>query len=431
MESVFAEPLNTEDALDRYQQVAHKIEAMIANDGKDADIQCVIAEVPDILHRCVSRDEAALAIAEKVFRNLYENASKGTSVTWILATLVAICDVCKLVVKEITSWVMYSDEEKKFNVDIITGLIRSEILNLGDYDVHIAKIIDSGRNKGATEFAISLVQTLITQKPNGVSKLYNVVDALSKLAIRPGSPESLQQLIEIATTNFNNAASFAVMKDEKVLSGHALMYKEEDDTALADAVSFQDQVAVLFSDWCHIYDHPTMGDSAYSHYIAQLQQHGLLKGDDLTDRFFHILTELAVAHTVVSEQVTAPGGIPQQPAQQLQISYFSVDSYSKLVTFVVKYCVDLAPNKGSLLSKILFVTARTIQKDAEEKKVSFNPRPYFRLFINLLSELSTADLHDAATFQVLTAFANAFHVLQPLRVPAWRFAISFESSCNL
>jgi hypothetical protein len=98
---------------------------------------------------------------------------------------------------------------------------------------------------------------------------------------------------------------------------------------------------------------------------------------------------------------------------------------------VLRYCVDLAPNKGSLLSKILFVTARTIQKDAEEKKVSFNPRPYFRLFINLLSELSTADLHDAATFQVLTAFANAFHVLQPLRVPAWRFAISFESSCNL
>jgi CCR4-NOT transcription complex subunit 1 len=111
--------------------------------------------------------------------------------------------------------------------------------------------------------------------------------------------------------------------------------------------------------------------------------------------------------------------------------------------------------------QILFVTARTIQKDAEEKKVSFNPRPYFRLFINLLSELSTADLHDAATFQVyalyiglvctnyaikisdlhnlfapffydkaymyqvLTAFANAFRVLQPLRVPAWRFALSF------
>ncbi|CAM0956224.1 unnamed protein product [Alopecurus aequalis] len=417
LESVFAEPLNTEDALDRYQKVEQKIEALIARDGKDAEIQSVIEEVPDILHRCVYRDEAALAIAQKVFRSLYKNASMVTSVTWILTTLVAICDVCKPVVKEITSWAMYSDEDKILNVDIITGLIRCEILNLGDYDGHLAKIIDSGRNKGATEFAISLVQTLITQEPKGVSKLYNVVDALSKVSIGPDSSESLQQLIEIARSNFNNASSFAGMKDEKVLSGRPLMYKDENDT-----VSFQDQVAVLFSDWCHIYDHPTMGDSAYSHYIAQLQQHGLLNGDDLTERFFHILTELAVTHTIFSEQVIAPGGIPQQPTQQLQISYFSIDSYSKLVTLVFKYCMDLAPNKGSLLPKILSVTARTIQKDAEEKKVSFNPRPYFRLFINLLSELSTADLHDGATIQNLTPFANAFRVLQPLRVPAWSFA---------
>ncbi|VAH18015.1 unnamed protein product [Triticum turgidum subsp. durum] len=422
MESVFTEPLSTDSGLDRYHQVAQKLEALIANDGKDVEIQSVIAEVPDILHRCVKRDEAALLIAQKVFRSLYENTSKSTYVTWLLATLAAIRDVCKLIVKEITGWVIYSEEENKFNLDIVTGLIRSEILNVGDYDVHLAKIIDSGRNKNATEFAISLVQTLITQEPSGISELCNVVDALSKLAIRPGSPESLQQLIEIARSNFKNAASFAAMKDEKVLSGRPSIYKEENDSAFADAVSFQDQVAVLFSDWCHICDHPTMGDSAYSHYIVQLQQHGLLKGDDLTDRFFHTLTELAITHAVVSEQVIAPGGMSQQPAQQLQISYFSIDSYSKLVTLMFKYGVDLGPNKGSLLPKILSITTRIIQRDAEEKKVSFNPRPYFRLFINLLSELSTADLHDGASFQVLTAFANAFHVLQPLRVPAWSFA---------
>jgi CCR4-NOT transcription complex subunit 1 len=88
--------------------------------------------------------------------------------------------------------------------------------------------------------------------------------------------------------------------------------------------------------------------------------------------------------------------------------------------------VDIGPSKGSLFNKILSVIVRIIQRDAEEKKVSFNPRPYFRLFINLLSELTTSDLHhDSANFQVLTAFANAFHVLQPLRVPAWRFVMIF------
>jgi hypothetical protein len=42
--------------------------------------------------------------------------------------------------------VIYSDEEKKFNMDIIVGLIRSDLLNLGEYNVHLAKLIDGGRN---------------------------------------------------------------------------------------------------------------------------------------------------------------------------------------------------------------------------------------------------------------------------------------------
>ncbi|RLN39514.1 hypothetical protein C2845_PM01G21230 [Panicum miliaceum] len=439
--SAFPELLNTGDALDRYQLVWQKLETMIANNGKDAEIQSVIAEVPDILLRCVSRDEAALAVAQKVFRSLYENASKSTFVTWLLATLVAVRDVCKLVVKELTSWVIYSDEEKKFNLDIIIGLIRSDLLNLGEYNVHLAKLIDGGRNKTATEFAISLIQTLVTQDFSSVSELFNVVDALSKLATRPGSPDSLQNLIEIARSTFNSNANYAASKDEKViqsrdkkvLSGRLLMNNEEDNAdgiAFASAADFQDKVAVLFSEWCQICDHPAMGDSVYSHYIVQLQQNGLLKGDDVTDRFFFSLTELAVAHSIVPEQTIAPTGLSQQLSPQQQISYFSIDSYSKLVASVVKQSVDLGPNKGSLLHKILAVTARIIQKDAEEKKVSFNPRPYFRLFINWLNELTTSDLHhDGANFQVLTAFANAFHILQPLRVPAWSFCDVIPPSC--
>ena len=42
--------------------------------------------------------------------------------------------------------VIYSDEEKKFNLDIIIGLIRSDLLNLGEYNVHLAKLLDGGRN---------------------------------------------------------------------------------------------------------------------------------------------------------------------------------------------------------------------------------------------------------------------------------------------
>ncbi|KAM0835819.1 hypothetical protein ACQ4PT_062703 [Festuca glaucescens] len=277
---------------------------------------------------------------------------------------------------------------------------------------------------------MSLVQTLITQDSAIISELYDVVDALSKISRRPGSPESLPQLLEIARSNANNAPGFAFGKDEKAIQSKdkkvlfSRTNKEENsvnDTTHADSISFQEQVAHLFSEWCQVCDHPSASDAAYSRYVMQLQHIGLLKGDEFTERFFRVLTELAVTHSLISEQIVAPGGLSQHSSH---ISYLPIDSYSKLVSMVLKYSsVEIGPNKGGLLSKILSVTVRVIQKDAEEKKTSFNPRPYFRLFINWLNDLTTSDVHhDGANFQVLTAFANAFHALQPLRIPGLSFA---------
>lgn len=156
--------------------------------------------------------------------------------------------------------VIYSDEERKFNKEITVGLIRSELLNLAEYNIHLAKLIDGGRNsmsqntsilfgrpnngllwwclgtkfgcclhmncviyqlqrmfllfyelgfygfdvwclkhclilllrlkslcsftEAATEFAISLVQTLVVQEPGvSMSELYNLIDALTKVIL--------------------------------------------------------------------------------------------------------------------------------------------------------------------------------------------------------------------------------------------------------
>ncbi|OAY69195.1 CCR4-NOT transcription complex subunit 1, partial [Ananas comosus] len=431
--------LTTGEALEKYQQVSQKMETLIANDARETEIQVVVAEVPDIIRKSVSRDEAALAVAQKVFKSLYENASNALHISSHLAVLASIRDVCKLVVKELTSWVIYSDEERKFNKEITVGLIRSELLNLAEYNVHLAKLIDGGRNKAATEFAISLVQTLVAQEPGvSMSELYNLIDALAKLAMRPGSPESLQQLIEIArkaapNSNANKDEKARQSRDKKALSGRSLTSKEEyNDSATADSAGFQDQVAILFSEWCQICDHPTTNDATYSHYISQLNQSSLLKGDDITDRFFRIFMELAVSHSLVAEQVMTPSVISLHSAQQLQqVSYFSIDSYAKLVVLILKYSsVDQGSVKAILLPKILSVTVRVIQKDAEEKKLSFNPKPYFRLFINWLLDLASPDpLLDGSNFQVLTSFANAFHALQPLKVPAWSFCDVIPSTC--
>ncbi|PWA51936.1 transcription regulator [Artemisia annua] len=74
--------------------------------------------------------------------------------------------------------------------------------------------------------------------------------------------------------------------------------------------------------------------------------------------------------------------------------------------------VDVYASPVFSILKVLEVTVKFILKDSEEKKTTFNPRPYF----------STLDpVFDGANLQVLTALASSFHVLQPLKIPAFSF----------
>ncbi|XP_020519676.1 CCR4-NOT transcription complex subunit 1 isoform X1 [Amborella trichopoda] len=428
-----SEPLRSMgDALEKYHIVSKKLETLVSKDSGDVEIQGAINEVPEIILRCISRDECALAIAQKVFRGLYENTSNSLHVQSHLAILVAIRDVCKLVVKELTSWVIYSDDERKFNKDITVGLMRSELISLAEYDMHLAKLIDSGRNKGATDFAVDLVKTLVVPESGvGVSELHNLFDALVKLSMRPGSPESLQQLVETARNPPSNVVAqpaFASGKDDKarqsrdkkVTSGRVVASREDSnagsaDTGASDPPGFREQVGALLAEWARNCEAPGMNDATYATYISQLQQSGMLKGDDVTDRFFRVLTELAVAHCLASES---------HQASQSVLSFAAIDMYAKLVVLLVKYAaVDQGLNKFIIFPKVLAVTVRVIQKDADEKKASFHPRPYFRLFIKWIMEFNTPDsVLDTMNFQVLTALANAFHVLQPMKVPGFSYA---------
>ncbi|KAH8488389.1 hypothetical protein H0E87_024164 [Populus deltoides] len=452
--SVADASLNTRDALDKYQIIAQKLETLVASDSREAEIQGVVTEVPEIILRCVSRDEAALAVAQKVFKGLYENASNSFHVNACLAILAAIRDVCKLVVKELTSWVIYSDEERKFNKDITLGLISSELLNLAEYNVHMAKLIDGGRNstskefffyrvgilaldlitnsinctEAATDFAISLVQALVVEESNVISELHNLVDALAKLAAKSGSAESLQQLIEIVRNPGANAASPTSLtlgkedkarqsRDKKPISQLIANREDYGNIESVEPEGFREQVSMFFAEWYRICELPGANDAASTHYIFQLHQNGLLKGDEMTDRFFRVLTELSVAHCLSSEVINSSA--LQSPQQVQSLSFLAIDIYAKLVLSILK--VEQGSSKLFLLSKILSVTMKLIQKDSEERKNSFNGRPYFRLFISWLQDLlSPEPVIDGVNFQILTAFAGVFHNLQPLKVPGFR-----------
>ena len=110
--------LNIGKALDKYQVVSQNLDAAISKGASDNEIWVLASEIPKIILQCISRDEEAMAITQKVFMRLYENQSSNLHVSTHIVVLVTIYDVCKWYLKELTRWVVYIDEEHKFNKDI-------------------------------------------------------------------------------------------------------------------------------------------------------------------------------------------------------------------------------------------------------------------------------------------------------------------------
>ncbi|RZC63634.1 hypothetical protein C5167_025400 [Papaver somniferum] len=313
----------------------------MSKDSKDVEVQGVTVEVPEILLRYVSRDEAAVTVARDVFKSLYRNTSNNTHVGAQIATLVAIRAVCKLaLLEQLTSFVVYSDDKSKFKKDII-------------------------------EYGVC------------VSEIHNLIEALAKLAARPGSPEFLPQLLVIArdvSANAPDPSGYIANNDEKV-------NQSRDGKAQSVLSSVSRGKTII------ICEATVTNDAAVTRFVSQLQKSGLLSNTDC-----------------LSPEGFTSGSLSLQSLQQVPVlSFVAIDMYAsrpKLVFLILKYCaVDQGSTKLFLLPKILLVTA------------------VFRLFLNWLLDLcSHVPVLEGASFQILTAFAKAFHPLQPLKVPGFRFA---------
>ncbi|CAL5364196.1 unnamed protein product [Camellia sinensis] len=323
MASGISEPLfTTGDALEKYQIVAQKLEMLITEDTGDRN-SGLIAQIPEIILKCISRDEAASAVGQKVFKSLYEKASSSLHVSAHIAILASIRD---------GQLVIYSNEERKFNRDIIVGLIHKDLLNLTEYNMHMAKLIDAGRNKSATEFAISLLQTLLIQESSvSVSELPNLVDVLAKVATRPGASDSLQQLVETTRNPAANAAvlsGFSLGKDDKAKPSRE---KKGSDNATIltreEYINADSGVSMLFAEWYKIYELHGTNEATCTRFLSQLQQTGYSNGDDMSDRFFRHLMELSVAFCLSTEGISSRSLSFQSSQTSQNLSFLAIDYY--------------------------------------------------------------------------------------------------------
>ncbi|CAG8526473.1 8493_t:CDS:10 [Ambispora leptoticha] len=387
--------ITAQQNIERFTQYLAELDKLISKNPQASwaslpqnhDIRVLVNQIPLIAAQSlVHRDETALNFSQKVVQLLYKNDSNLSREVYVIL-LEKLCDISVKVGKEVTAWLLYADDDRKFIVPVVVALIKAGLINVAEQDVQLAKLIESGRPT-VIDFTTKLVRECVLKEPAIASRgdFLNSLDALERLTRRGKAPENVILLLE---------------ELRRVRDG------------------MREQLSIVFAEWVRIYQHPTSNEKTFANFIMQLQNQGILKGDEISSMFFRLCTEMSV-----DSYLKQKAAVQTAPA----VAFQAVDAFSKLIVLLVKYHSDpegINNNvaKVNYLAKIISLIVLVIAQAHEQRQQQFNQKPFFRLFTSLLNDLNSYEQQlQPIYFQILTNLSNTFHTLQPSFFPGFTFA---------
>ncbi|KAK6167378.1 hypothetical protein SNE40_021420 [Patella caerulea] len=330
--------------------------------------------------------------------------------------------------KEVTRCLIQCRDEYKYNLEAVDLLIRNQLVNLQNYDLYLANLLQNGMNITALQFAMQLIQKYCTDDKSPVSDadFATTVETLTMIAARSRQqPEGLTTLIEMirqktqqnSETNMGMDRSSGSSTTSMMQSGISQAREFDDPPGLHEKTEY------LLREWVTMYHSPAAGrDStkAFTAFVQQMHQQGILKTDDLITRFFRLCTEMCVdlCYRALSEQTHSPTLIRAK-------CFHTLDAFVRLIALLVKHSGDSTNTvtKINLLHKVLGIVAGVLIQDHEVRCTEFQQLPYHRLFIMLFIELNAPEpILESINLQVLLAFCQVFHILRPAKAPGFAYA---------
>lgn len=109
-----------------------------------------------------------------------------------------------------------------------------------------------------------------------------------------------------------------------------------------DDQAIREQLTMCFVEWVRIYQQSYQIEKAFVEFVVQLQNQGILKGEEISSLFFRVCAEVSVESYIKHK---ANGGTPATGLFQ------PVDAFAKLITFMIKYHAD-PQNKNNDQAKV-------------------------------------------------------------------------------
>lgn len=330
--------------------------------------------------------------------------------------------------KQITRCLIECRDEYKYNVEAVELLIRNHLVNMQQYDLHLAQSMENGMHYMAVAFAMQLVKLLLVDERSvshvTEADLFHTIETLMRICAhsRANAPEGLPQLMDVVRSNYEAMIDRAHGGPNFMMHSGISQASEYDDPP-----GLREKAEYLLREWVNLYHSAAAGrDStkAFSAFVGQMHQQGILKTDDLITRFFRLCTEMCVeiSYRAQAEQ-------QHNPAASVAIirakCYHNLDAFVRLIALLVKHSGEATNTvtKINLLNKVLGIVVGVLIQDHDVRQTEFQQLPYHRIFIMLLLELNAPEhVLETINFQTLTAFCNTFHILRPTKAPGFVYA---------
>ncbi|KAI9477922.1 MAG: CCR4-Not complex component, Not1-domain-containing protein [Benjaminiella poitrasii] len=334
------------------------------------DIILVMRQIPLLINQS-AQPTLLHNVVEKVVCQLYRSNST-LAVEVYCRFLQTLLELSPTVSKEVLSWLLYSDDERKNNVYIMTFLVKYGLMPLQELDVKLSTT--ENQDEQWVEFVTELLKNcLLSLRPlTSIEEHVLVIHALMEV----DSPKAKSLIKELQNKFFEKHSYVGSKKD---------------------AFEFR----LLFAEWIRISSIPTTTPALFKQFAQRILSTVTIETNRLC-AFYRLCTETCVDlyHPTRTQ---------------------SIEAYTKLVSFMIQQ--DDRHLKLKMTSHILATLVLVLAHHHERQADQFNQKPFLKLFSSLYIELNQATYRDRHAHESFIAlYSNVLYTVEPLRFPGFAFS---------
>lgn len=359
-------------------------------------ISVLVSQILTAVNQHAARDTIVQRVSHITLNNLYTTDSDFTRDVYSYL-LEHLCSLSSNANKEITFWILFSEDPRKYNALVTVAILKSGLISCADLDVSMSKEI-TNRNENVIPFAVDVVRiAVLGPEPCALrTNFASTLDALSEISKEDPQYENITTLLD----NLGKASSLT----------------KDDSNSGNSTQSFVEQMNIIFAEWVRLTQHPARNERQFSLFIYQLSQYEILSKPEYVISFIRCSFEFALNYFERSGS-SPVHFISDEP-------FIAVDGLAKMISsLALSSKGDDLKNRVNYIQRLIYVISLVVIQHHEKKGEEFNEQPYFRFFSTLFFELNRIENKEPELIpEIYLVIADIFKTLQPFALPGFSFA---------